>query len=81
MEPIVTTQALQVMYYFHDGDYCLRVAVFYLEQLEQTTKLIVHFYIYIYLSAAQQDVSTEDIGRFDGVFIQCSVSWILHSVS
>jgi len=43
--------------------------------------LIVHFYIYIYLTAAQQDVSVEDIGRFAGVFIQCLVSWILHSVS
>ena len=57
------------------------MAVFYLEQVEQMTKLIVHFYIYVYLTAAQQDVSTEGIGRFAGVFIQCSVSWILHSVS
>jgi len=43
--------------------------------------LIVHFYIYIYLTAAQQDVSTEGIGRYAGVSTQCSVSWILHSVS
>jgi hypothetical protein len=57
------------------------MAVFYLEQVEQTTKLIVHFYIYIYLTATQQDVSTEGIGRFAGVFIQCSLFWILHSVS
>jgi hypothetical protein len=57
------------------------MAVFYLEQVEQITKVIVHFYMYIYLTVAQQDVSTEGIGGFAGVFIQCSVSWIFHSVS
>jgi len=43
--------------------------VFYLEPVQQMTKMIVHFYIHIYLTAAQQDVSTEGTGRFAGVFI------------